>query len=76
MTGTINKSGYLLIDRNGKMISQYCPKNENAFCGDMCPLFGEPEQSSPIDVSLEICQGKVLHFTKIKDERLPWPEKE
>ena len=49
MKGKINSYGNLLIERAGKMKPQICPAgfDENrlpAFCGNWCPLFGEPRK--------------------------------
>jgi hypothetical protein len=40
----INKMGNLEIDRAGKWVRQKCMRAfEDSWCGDHCPLFGEPE---------------------------------
>jgi hypothetical protein len=40
-----NGRGVLEIERKGTMKAQLCPydSNANRLCGDLCPLFQEPE---------------------------------
>ena len=42
----ISENGWLFIDRAGRTSPQICPRRDDGgthFCGDYCPLFGEPE---------------------------------
>lgn len=39
----IDVGGYLHLERKCEMKQQLCPQSDNdAICGDWCPLFGEP----------------------------------
>lgn len=77
MIGKINMYGRLKIQRVGRLSYQLCPHRQLsndedpavAVCDDQCPLFGEPEEISPTETRLEICQGKVLKFSELIDER-------
>lgn len=40
----IDKSGDLWISRPVKMKKQECHDRDDMYCGDWCPLFGEPEE--------------------------------
>lgn len=39
----IDGFGLLAITRGAKQKQQDCPRHPGRFCGDWCPLFGEPE---------------------------------
>jgi hypothetical protein len=70
MKGKIDASGWFTRNET----DQYCPLdsvNENeARCGDWCPLFGEPSEPDPQGkIQLQICQGRVLYFDEFEDER-------
>ena len=72
MNGKINTNGNLCIGRAGIMAVQYCPftNGEPEFCGDWCPLFGEPVATSMIQdrFDLELCH-RTLNFEEFTDER-------
>lgn len=75
MKGKINDLGDLEIFRNSKFKMQKCNFAEmdglgSQFCGDNCPLFGEPESVDVVCVSIEICQGRTLLFGEFTDERV------
>ena len=79
-----DKNGVLEIERGGRFEPQTCPFDQLKppnYCGDWCPLFGEPEPymvtvNPNIWPSMEerrgdmlrICQGRVL-VGEIIDER-------
>lgn len=76
MEGIITIDGRLKIQRVGRSLYQFCPyalsTGEDpvlAICDDQCPQFSEPVTISPTETRLEICQGKILKFTDLKDER-------
>lgn len=67
MKGKIDKNGCLLIERrNGEYIKQICPFKKD-FCGDACPLFGEPENGGGY-INIRLCQS-VAQFKYFGDER-------
>jgi hypothetical protein len=87
MNGRINKNGQLYIKRSNcpTMVQQLCPyvHNDDASCGEWCPLFGEASPSKwagspdPNSVdrksnskhwNLKICR-KTLFFDNFIDER-------
>jgi len=67
MKGKIDKDGFLWIERKGEWTKQYCPIVNDDWCGQWCPLFGEPEfiDGHP---RLSLCR-KVLEFVSLVDER-------
>ena len=79
MKGYINNNGFLIIYRKNKDRGLYCPYtyDYDIWCGDWCPLFGEPEKEersgSPYGQKIEITKlslcKKILEFTEFKDER-------
>jgi len=83
MKGGISSGGYLWIKR-GKEERKYqvCPfisnSEEEVWCGDWCPHFGEPEFHEMTNLftgeitkewTLRICQNRVLTFKEFIDER-------
>ncbi len=86
MKGGISSGGYLWIKR-GKEERKYqvCPfisdTEEEVWCGDWCPHFGEPkiewlaekkltgETNFVKYWTLRICQNKILVFDEFIDER-------
>ncbi len=81
MKGKIDKEGLLLIERVGIYEKQGCPY-KRSWCGDMCPLFGEPftmiicgcgpsvdEIVEKQRWRLELCK-KTLAFDEFEDERV------
>lgn len=93
MKGKISAEGGLLIKRGEKYESQLCPfahtnlsdevDGQLMYCGDWCPLFGEPEyqvnseyyyeslearKNVPKSAKLNLCK-KELHFEDFVDER-------
>lgn len=90
MTGILDKDGLLKIEREGVMIEMCCPfgntpnvQGEHGVfwthqatkrCGDWCPLFSEPLNTSgsdiPEKVTLQLCNGKTLTFDTFADDRL------
>jgi hypothetical protein len=79
MKGTIDREGTLFIERAGKMKGQSCPFSISMeWCGDWCPLFGEPENYNELGLKFEgvrtgiwirLCQSSCLIFESLKDER-------
>jgi len=68
MEGKISKEGILFIKRGSLFKKQRC--NINVYCGDLCPLFGEPHIMRDRNrQSLQICDNRVLFFKKLIDER-------
>jgi hypothetical protein len=67
MKWKLNKFGCLEIERNGIFIKQYCIYTNGKKCGDLCPLFDEPNPTSALDV--EICCGKKFKIYNFIDER-------
>lgn len=69
----INKHGNLKIFRGDKFKTMFCPySNSEAYCGDWCALFGEPdydeEDYEGLSIgALKICE-KIL-IGEISDER-------
>ncbi|NLX81331.1 MAG: hypothetical protein GXZ03_07205 [Proteiniphilum sp.] len=93
MKGKIDGNGQLLIKRGEKYEIQLCPfahihmsdeiDGQLMYCGDWCPLFGEPEyqvnseyyyeslearKNVPKSAKLNLCK-KELHFEDFVDER-------
>jgi len=68
MKGLINKDGLLKIERAGVVKPQGCPKLADDYCGDWCPLFGEPNLYGGI-VFLKLCEGYWV-FDEFIDERV------
>lgn len=76
MKGKISKSGWLVIERSGKWINQYCPFVDDASavgeCAHFCPLFAEPETEELIagqpKTLLRLCH-RTLTFDELIDER-------
>ena len=70
MKGKIDKDGYPYIERAGKMKRQDCA-NRPVYCGDWCPLFGEPERvpNTVEMMSIDLCKV-TLNFTDFTDERV------
>lgn len=63
----IGAGGQLYIMRAGTLKMQGCPYDDNGhYCGDYCPLFGEPDMEPP--QSLEICS--IVLCGTITDERV------
>lgn len=85
MSGKINKKGFLLISNNNghEYEKRKCPVSPvSRFCGDWCPLFGNPEKvlgnSLPSgdylwhgEKELKLCNKTVLSFSSLEDERYP-----
>jgi hypothetical protein len=75
MTGKIDIQGQLEIERYGKMVPAFCPfANPAIYCGDWCPLFREPLQTSgsgiPQTTTLQLCHGENLVFDSFADDRI------
>ena len=69
MEGKISEKGILYIERAGVMKLQGCPYGGD-WCGDGCPLFGEPiPEQGTTSAILELCHGKKLFLDKFTDER-------
>ena len=96
MEGKIDKHGRLCIVRGDQLTYQLCPfaghlqsqvpddirENAAPWCGDWCPLFGEP-LTSKINIAttggeseevygqttLDICNNKMFRFDEFTDER-------
>lgn len=68
----ITNEGFLKIERAGKFKSQLCPHDqEDARCGDWCPLFDEPCVTEDGKCSLYICQRSFLTKPEdFEDQRL------
>jgi len=65
----ITKAGFLEIRRGKKLKRQDCPRG-GCFCGDCCPLFGEPRTKGNLGKGmLTLCQQTVIRFDKITDKR-------
>jgi len=63
MTGILDESGHLHINRNGVMKQQLCPQaNGSLCCGDWCPKMEEPKGQS-----LQLCGNTLLYG--IEDKR-------
>ena len=59
-------------NRIDKFKKQHCPVNTDptAYCGDWCPLFGEPRISGNLGRgALLLCQQIAIRFNKITDKR-------
>lgn len=67
MTGKINIDGILIIHRKGREVFQDCPFDMH--CSHRCPHFGEPQEFSPNEITLDICMGKTLKFSALEDNR-------
>jgi len=71
MKGGINIYGELLIARRGGLEVQDCPHSSKK-CGDLCPLFGEPDpkvKNYRGRTHLQICDNRVLEFVAFTDKR-------
>jgi len=65
----ITKAGVLEIKRGKKFKGQKC-RRDGDFCGDCCPLFGEPRTKGNLGRgTLTLCQQTVIRFDKITDKR-------
>ena len=76
MKGKLTEYGSLKIYRGGKWKHQACPYGGHqtdgdpvAWCGDWCPLFGEPHDNYNGEVRLKLCQDRELFFELFADER-------
>ncbi len=70
MKGEIGTDGCLKVERAGEMKQQICPFGKgDPFCGDWCPLFGEPWEPILKVIYLKVCQGREFVFSDLKDER-------
>jgi len=57
MKGRIEEDGFFVLERGGAFKDQTCPFNSgDTYCGDWCPLFGEPE-SEYDNVAIELSCG-------------------
>ena len=70
----IGDAGFLSIERAGKMRQQTCPMLVDAWCGDWCPMFGEPTLSDNPETcgSLDLC--RTILYGDITDERVKHEE--
>ena len=71
MNAIISKKGELSFERTaGRIVKQFCPYQNDAFCGDWCPLFSILDRSSPEGKVISLCKAQfsfdIEHFT---DER-------
>lgn len=71
MKGRINKKGILEILRGRTYKRQICIRPDIMDCDDNCPMFGEPckDFDGIHTYKLQICNGRVLEFTELIDER-------
>jgi hypothetical protein len=84
MDGKITKNGRLEIKRGKQYKDQVCPFFNGemvTYCGDECPLFGEPAENikyktsagkqdfNEKKTSLKICQDRELEFDEFEDMR-------
>jgi hypothetical protein len=71
MKARIDSDGTLDVLRKGKMTPQICPfkLGDERYCGNWCPLFGEPIPGYNSDTPdlLAICKG--VEFDLIEDKR-------
>jgi hypothetical protein len=67
----IDSSGWIWIERAGKLRPAFCPftapPDDGRRCGDWCPLFGEPAPGLGAQTLL-ICQDRILSG-EVTDER-------
>ena len=88
MKAQITEYGTLVIDRGRGSTATLCPftKNDDVECGDWCPHFGEPVETSILNpehlvgdtdipalitvYEITICHGRKLVFDSLKDYRL------
>ncbi len=73
MKGKIDNEGHLYIERGRRLTEQGCPYSSGeAFCGDWCPLFGEPNvvefPENETMTCLQTCRNP-LYFDEFTDER-------
>lgn len=67
----INKNGFLNLERNGVFKPQLCPKQampsseSDVFCGDWCPLFGEPIADSELRLCDAYLSGEIIDERKL-----------
>jgi len=77
MQGTINKFGFLKIQRGQGLTIQQCPFRASSYCGDWCPLFGEPRYDQAVPAysqtrnpcHITICHNRILELDNFTDER-------
>jgi hypothetical protein len=63
MKGKIDENGCLHISRCGTMVCQDCAlSNGEKYCGDTCPLFGEPYTAPEITHKTFSTQQEAEHF--------------
>jgi len=56
MKATVSKDGALSFERTeGRIVKQYCPYQEDSFCGDWCPLFSIQE-CLPAGMIISLCR--------------------
>lgn len=86
MRGSISREGWLWLQRIDGEVSkpQLCPfaLEDATCCGDWCPHFSEPyERASQLPESdsgdrelvIDICHGKQLVFSELRDDRRERP---
>jgi hypothetical protein len=71
MKAQIDKAGYLIIERAGKMKAQICTRmGDSKICGDWCPAFQESidQFKNTLTVSLN-CFSQPTEFEDVEDLR-------
>ena len=63
--GKITLAGELYIKRGSEFKQMLCSENAGEFCCDACPHF-----DGPANGTITICNGKVLEFDYLDDERV------
>lgn len=79
MKAKISFMGEFFVYRGDGYKKQFCPftAENDAYCGDWCPQFGEPVEKRKVNKGktvkkyweLEICFGKKLVLEELIDER-------
>ncbi len=68
MEAFIDKGGNFFIKRGNRLKNQACPYDAETYCGDWCPLFGEPVKIRTETTAINICR-RLLEFKSFGDER-------
>ena len=76
--GVLDERGFIHLERAQRLRMQACPFSSDSdgvvtnFCGDWCPLFGEPDTVTTRTKklsSINICNDTELVFRKFEDNR-------
>ncbi len=70
----IDESGFLKLERAGKLKNQLCPFSDaGPHCGGWCPHFGEPGEANAMGLLLLSCGNGACLVGDIEDRRKATP---